>query len=53
MAVFLLVMKYGTGYVPPLCQGTFGDVFCPSVLANFIEQLFAEGITAGCFGAPP
>ena len=48
MAVFLLKSKYGSSYIPPACTGVFDDVTCPSTFANWIEQLFAEGITAGC-----
>jgi hypothetical protein len=50
MAVFLLKAEHGSGYVPPPCQGVFADVPCPSTFANWIEQLAAEGITAGCGG---
>jgi hypothetical protein len=50
MAVFLLRATHGSGYVPPACTGVFGDVPCPSPYANWIERLFAEGITAGCGG---
>ncbi len=48
MAVFLLKAEHGLGYAPPPCQGHFADVTCPSQFANWIEQLAAEGITAGC-----
>jgi CSLREA domain-containing protein len=48
MAVFLLKAEHGSSYVPPNCAGIFDDVLCPSQFANWIEQLFAEGITAGC-----
>jgi uncharacterized repeat protein (TIGR03803 family) len=48
MAVFLLKSKHGSGFVPPACQGLFGDVPCPSLFADWIEQLAAEGVTAGC-----
>jgi len=48
MAVFLLKIEHGSAYVPPACAGMFGDVACPSLFADWIEQLFAEGITAGC-----
>ena len=51
MAVFLLKSEHGSGYVPPSClPGIFGDVACPSQFADWIEQLSAEGITAGCGG---
>jgi uncharacterized repeat protein (TIGR03803 family) len=50
MAVFLLKAEHGPGYLPPACQSLFDDVPCPSAFANWIEQLAAEGITAGCGG---
>jgi uncharacterized repeat protein (TIGR03803 family) len=48
LAVFLLKIEHGTAYVPPVCHAVFADVVCPSLFADWIEQLFAEGITAGC-----
>jgi hypothetical protein len=48
MAVFLLKSTHGSSFVPPPCTGVFGDVPCPSLFADWIEQLAAEGITAGC-----
>jgi IPT/TIG domain/S-layer homology domain len=51
MAVFLLKAEHGSGYSPPPCAGVFGDVACPSTYANWVEQLAAEGITAGCGGS--
>ena len=50
MAVFLLKAEHGSGYVPPVCAGTFTDVTCPSLFADWIEQLSIEGITGGCGG---
>ncbi len=50
MAVFLLKSKHGSGYVPPACNGDFTDVVCPSLFADWIEQLAAENITGGCGG---
>ncbi len=50
MAVFLLKAKHGPGYAPPPCAGAFPDVACPSPFADWIEQLAAESITAGCAG---
>ena len=50
MAVFLLKAKHGSTYVPPPCNGDFTDVTCPSLFADWIEQLAAEGITGGCGG---
>jgi S-layer homology domain len=48
MAAFLLKAEHGSAYMPPACTGVFGDVPCPSQFADWIEQLFAEGITGGC-----
>jgi hypothetical protein len=50
MAVFLLKAQHGSAYLPPACAGVFLDVACPSTFANWIEQLAAENITAGCGG---
>jgi hypothetical protein len=52
MSVFLLKSKHGAAFVPPPCQGIFGDVACPSLFADWIEELAAEGITAGCSTSP-
>ncbi|MEP6994319.1 MAG: S-layer homology domain-containing protein [Acidobacteriota bacterium] len=49
MAVFLLKSKYGSAYVPPLATGNvFDDVPLGSFADEWIEQIHAEGITAGC-----
>jgi hypothetical protein len=48
MAVFLLKARHGLCYVPPPCNGDFGDVVCPSTFANWIEALADEGISGGC-----
>ena len=50
MAVFLLKAQHGAGFVPPACSGVFADVACPSLFADWIEELSAEGITGGCGG---
>ena len=50
MAVFLLKAEHGAAYVPPTCMGLFPDVTCPSLFADWIEQLSVEGITGGCGG---
>ena len=50
MAVFLLKSEHGSAYAAAVCTGVFGDVPCPSLFADWIEQLAAEGITAGCGG---
>jgi hypothetical protein len=46
MAVFLLKMVEETA--PPPCSGVFEDVPCPGPFADWIEQLYADGVTAGC-----
>lgn len=49
MAIFLLRAKYGSSYSPPPASGTvFSDVPANGFAAAWIEQLVAEGITAGC-----
>jgi hypothetical protein len=50
MSVFLLKAAHGSSYAPPTCKGAFPDVPCPSLFADWIEQLAAEGVTAGCGG---
>jgi uncharacterized repeat protein (TIGR03803 family) len=52
MAVFLLKAKHGSGFLPPACvpPGVFLDVVCPGPFTDWIEQLVAENITAGCGG---
>jgi hypothetical protein len=50
MAVFLLKGEHGAVYVPPACAGVFADVACPGPFTDWIEQLAAEGVTAGCGG---
>ncbi len=51
MAVFLLRTREGSTYVPPACSGDFDDVPCPSLFADWIEDLAGRGIAAGCGGA--
>jgi multiple sugar transport system substrate-binding protein len=50
MAVFLLKAKHGKEYQPPAATGIFSDVVPGSFFEPWIEQLAAEGITAGCGG---
>jgi hypothetical protein len=51
MAVLLLMAEHGGSYVPPASTGTvFTDVPIDYWAGDFIEQLAAEGITAGCGG---
>ena len=49
MAVFLERSMNGSDYVPPAASGNvFLDVGAGDFAANFIEQLYNDGITAGC-----
>ena len=49
MAVFLERGMNGSDYVPPPASGTaFDDVAKGDFAANFIEQLYSDGTTAGC-----
>jgi hypothetical protein len=50
MAPFLLKAVHGPTFVPPSCTGHFTDVPCPSLFADWIEQLSIEGVTSGCGG---
>ncbi len=52
MAVFLVKAAAGSTYTPPACTGIFADVPCPSQFANWIEDLYHRGITAGCTVSP-
>ena len=54
MAVFLLRAEHGAAYVPPPATGTiFADVARRrDFAADWIEQLYAEGITGGCATGP-
>lgn len=49
MAVFLERGIRGSSFVPPAASGTvFSDVGASDFSANFIEQLYSDGITTGC-----
>ena len=48
MAVFLLRSKHESNYTPPSATGIFADVPFTHWAADWIEQLYKEGITAGC-----
>ncbi|MGA7877355.1 MAG: S-layer homology domain-containing protein [Desulfoferrobacter sp.] len=52
MAIFLLRKKHGSSYSPPKAAGVFADVSKNHWAADWIEQLYAEGITTGCSGNP-
>jgi len=48
MAVFLLVTAKPAGYAPPPCTTpVFADVPCSSGFAPWVNELAAEGVTAG------
>lgn len=49
MAVFLLKSLLGSGYAPPPASGTiFSDVLLGDFAADWIEDLYARGVTGGC-----
>ncbi len=48
MAVFLVRAMHGLAFIPPTATGIFTDVPVGSFAADYIEQLYADGITAGC-----
>ncbi len=48
MAVFLIRATHGVSFVPPAPTGIFTDVPTTAWAANYIEQLYADGITTGC-----
>jgi len=48
MSVFLLRAQHGEDYTPPPATGVFGDLSLTDPFTPWIEQLAAEGITAGC-----
>lgn len=48
LAKILLLLIHGQGYTPPLASGVYADVPLDHWAADWIEQLSAEGITAGC-----
>jgi hypothetical protein len=57
MAVFVEKGVRGPGFAPTACTppGYFVDVPCPGMFTDWVELLFADGITVGCNapGAPP
>lgn len=49
MAQFLLLAKFGAGYVPPACTTPiFSDVPCSHPYAPWINEVARQGITSGC-----
>ena len=54
MASFLIHAQRGPGFQPPPATGTiFTDVHPGDYNADYIEQLYNEGITGGCQSSPP
>lgn len=51
-AKIILLSKYGRDYSPPPATGVFTDVPVSSSLAPWVEQLYTDGITAGCVANP-
>ena len=52
MSVFLLKTKFGSSHVPPSATGVFADVPITDAFAPWIEELYADQITAGCLTNP-
>lgn len=52
MAIFLLRVTHGANYTPPPAEGIFTDVPVTHWAADWIEQLYEEGITGGCKMSP-
>jgi len=52
MAVWLERGLHGVTYTPPAASGVFSDVDASYCLAPWIEQLYEDGITAGCSASP-
>ncbi len=52
MAILLLRTSHGSAYMPPAATGIFADVPTDSWAADWIEQLYNEGITGGCLTNP-
>ncbi len=51
MAVFVLVAKEGTGYVPPACTTpVFADVSASNPFCRWIEELARRAVVSGCGG---
>jgi uncharacterized repeat protein (TIGR01451 family) len=54
MAVLMVRSMYGPFYVPPAATGIFGDVVISDTdtTADYIEQLYRDGVVNGCSAAP-
>jgi hypothetical protein len=49
MAVFVLVAKEGSGYLPPVCATpVFPDVPASSPFCRWVEELARRGVAGGC-----
>jgi hypothetical protein len=55
MAVTMVRAMYGPDYAPPPAIGIFADVVISDTdtTADYIEQLYNDGIVAGCAAGPP
>lgn len=51
-ARMILLAKHGKGYIPPPATGIFADVPLDSPFAPWIEELYHQGIAAGCVAKP-
>jgi hypothetical protein len=52
MAIFLERGMNESTFVPPVAVGIFEDVPLDAYYANWVEQLYADGITGGCSVVP-
>ena len=54
MAITMVRAMYGPDYAPPPAIGIFGDVVVSDTdtTADYIEQLYNDGIVAGCSSSP-
>jgi hypothetical protein len=52
LAVALVRARDGQGANPPAATGVFQDVETSDLDARFMEQLFTDGVTAGCATGP-
>ncbi|HET9210139.1 MAG TPA: hypothetical protein VFR03_07065, partial [Thermoanaerobaculia bacterium] len=52
IAVLFVRAVHGASFVPPAAVGIFGDVPAGYWAAPWIEQLYRDGISAGCQGGP-
>lgn len=52
MAAFLVRVKHGASFTPPPATGEFSDVPASYWAAAHIEQVFEDGVTAGCATNP-